>query len=129
MLQVRIFAFLAKFLTVMVCWIIVMGLPLLFFRPPLDPFQMKVFLGVFYALLLVTGTVISRSWGAGGLVFMAFPFLLLFGLVAGRAIGGEGPGDDAWGALNFLAIYPVTWLCWRLGSRWKSPAREDGRLL
>jgi hypothetical protein len=131
MVSLRVFALLARFLTVMVCWIILMGVPLLVFERPLTLANLMPFLGVFYALLLLTGTVVARSWGGKGVVFLAFPFLLLFTIFglqtfveAASPLGLEPPGG-----LAFFAIYGVVWLAWRLGARWRSPARESGRLL
>ena len=126
MLALRLFTLLARILTVMICWIILMGVPLLFFEPKIT----KPYLGLFYALLLLTGTVVARSWGGRGLVFMVFPFVLLYTLQAGKILMESPAGSpDQLGALNFLAIYGVTWLAWRLGRALPSPSRDEGRLL
>jgi len=130
MIQMTIVSVLTRVLTVLVCWLLLMGLPLIFFHPPLEPGDLKVFLGFFYALLLFLGTVLARTWGGKGLLFMASPFLVLFTGLAVRVTLVEGPGVlDKLPALNFLAIYGVTFLAWRLGARWYSPAREEGKLL
>lgn len=131
MLSLHVVALLARFVTVMICWVIMMGVPLMFITPPLDETNLKLYLGLNYALLLVLGTVIARSWGGGGLLLMALPFLIINSFFGAKAL--LQPGDDPWadyvGSLNFFAIWLVTWLAWRLGRGWHSPAREDGRLL
>ncbi len=131
MLSLHFFALLARFVTVMVCWIILMVMPLLVFTPPLDETNFKPYLGLHYALLLLLGTVVSRSWGGGGLLLMTFPFLLINTFLGVKAViqPGEVGVIDQVGSLNFFAIYGVVWLAWRLGKKWHSPAKEDGRLL
>lgn len=131
MLGLHLVALLARFVTVMICWVILMGVPLLIFTPPLDDTNLKPYLGVHYALLLLLGTVIARSWGGGGLLLMALPFLIINTFFGAKAVlqPGDDPAADYLGSLNFFAVWAVTWLAWRLGRRWHSPAREEGRLL
>lgn len=131
MFSIHAFALLARLVTVMICWVILMGVPLLFFTPPLDETNLKPYLGVHYALLLGLGTVIARSWGGGGLLLMAFPFLIINTILGAKAV--LQPGDDALvdqaGSLNFFVVYAVVWLAWRLGRKWYSPAKEEGKLI
>jgi hypothetical protein len=102
----------------MMGWVILMGLPVLFFRPPLGPQDLKLFLGVFYAQLLFVGTVIMRMAGTRWLLVLAFPFLVLFtGLAMRTFMDQTVVGWDKATSLNFLAVYAVLFLCWRLGRR------------
>jgi hypothetical protein len=112
MWQARVYEILARALAVMLCWVILMGLPVLFFRPPLDRSDLKLFLGVFYAILLFTGTVLERSYGTRSLLLMAFPFLVLFTALGMRNLL---EGTNLVASLNFLAVYAVLFLAWRLG--------------
>lgn len=131
MLSLHFFALLARFVTVMICWIILMAVPLLIFTPPLDETNLKQYLGVHYALLLLLGTVIARSWGGGGLLLMALPFLIINTFLGVKAViqpGQEALADQV-GSLNFFVVYAVVWVAWRLGKKWHSPAKEEGRLL
>lgn len=130
MLSFRAFSILARITTIGVCWVIVMGAPLLVFTPPLTPATIRPFIGIFYFLLLLTGTVLARSWGLPGVVLMALPFLLMFTLMGTEAALGDAPfGLDGWHALWLWAIYGVVALAWQLGTRWHSPARSSGKLL
>lgn len=131
MLSLRFFALLARFVTVMFCWLILMAVPLAVFTPPLDDSNFKPYLGLHYALLLGLGTLIARSWGAGGLVLMAFPFVLINTILGAKAVlqPGTEPLADQIGSLNFFVVYAVVWLAWRIGRALPSPARDEGRLL
>ena len=130
MLSIRAFALLARITTFGVCWVIVMGLPLVFFSPPLTASTIRPFLAMFYVLLLGTGTIVARTWGLSGVVIMALPFLLMFSLMAAESLLGAPPyGLGGWQVLWFLAIYGVVALAWRLGGALPSPARERGQLL
>lgn len=130
MLGFRAFSILVRITTIGVCWVIVMGVPLLFFSPPLTAATIRPFLGVFYVLLLFTGTVVARTWGLMGAVVLALPFLLMFTLMGAQAAIAEAPfGLDGWQALWFWAIYGVVGLAARIGDRLPSPARERGQLL
>lgn len=130
MWQARVFTILARTLAVMVCWLILMGVPLLLFRSPLGPDDLKRFLGVFYALLLFTGFTLSRAWGIKGLLLMAFPFLVVFTALGLRTLvnGAMAPLDKLT-SLNFFAIYGVLFLAGRLGARPTSPRVDDGKLM
>jgi hypothetical protein len=121
MWQARVYTILARALSVMMCWVVLMGLPVLFFRPPLGPEDLKVFLGVFYALLLVVGTFLARAWDLKGLLLVAFPFFVLFTALGMRAWLAAGPAwQDKLPAMNFLIIYGVIFLAWRLGVKLRS---------
>ena len=130
--MIRFVGLLARFVTMMICWAILMGVPVLVFHGPLtDPGAMKRFLGLFYTLLLGVTVLVGRSWGASGVLGVALPFWAFFFVLAlSKAADPALPvADKVMWALNFGAIVPVTWLGWRLGSRLKSPARDSGRLL
>lgn len=130
--MIRLVALLARLLTLLVCWAVLMGVPLLIFHGPLkDPAELKRFLGVFYTLLLASTTLIGRSWGGWGVVGVALPFWAFFaalGLSKGLDPSLSMTEKAMWVA-NFAAILPVSWLGWRFGRRLGSPAREEGRLL
>jgi hypothetical protein len=129
---IRAVALLARLLTLLVGWAVLMGVPVLLFHGPIsDPEQMKRFLGVFYTLLLALCVLVGRSWGGAGVLGLALPAWAFFAVLAFAKLGDPGllPVDKALWALNFGAILPVTWLGWRLGNRLKSPARERGQLL
>lgn len=117
MWQARVYLVLGRILAVMLSWVFLMGLPLLFFRPPLGAQDLKQFLGVFYALLLFNSTVIARMVGTKALLLMAFPFLVLFTALGMRAVIG---GAALVSSLNFFAVYAVVFLAWRLG-KWRAP--------
>lgn len=131
MLSVHVFAWLARILTVLVCWAILMGVPALLFAPPMDDTKYKIFLGVFYSLLLILGAVVSRSWGGWGVFAVAAPFQLLFVIVIGQHLANPDltAMEKGMATLNFGAIFLVSWLAWRLGRRLRSPAREEGKLI
>ncbi|MDB5097603.1 MAG: hypothetical protein JWM80_2024 [Cyanobacteria bacterium RYN_339] len=117
MWQARVYLVLGRALAVMLCWVVLMGLPILFFRGPIGPGDLKLFLGIFYALLLATGTVLARLAGARSLLLMAFPFLLVFTALGLRALLDPAIGGwDKATSLNFFAVYAVLFLSWRLGS-------------
>ncbi len=130
MLSFQVFSVLVRITTIGVCWVIVMGVPLLFFSPPLTAATIRPFLAIFYALLLLTGTVVARTWGLRGAVVLAVPFLLMFTLMGAEAAIAEAPfGLDGLQALWFWAIYGVVGLAGKLGALLPSPARERGQLL
>lgn len=131
MLRLHLLAWLAKALTILLCWLVLMGVPLLLFEKPQSPSEWKLFLGVFYALLLGAGVLVGRSWGGMGVLWVAFPFMMLFTGVVVSTVANPvmADVDKANTALNFLAIYLVTWLAWRIGKRLKSPARDSGKLM
>jgi hypothetical protein len=131
MTQVHLFAWLARILTVLVCWAILMGVPALLFAPPMDDTKYKIFLGVFYSILLFLGTVVGRSWGGWGVIAVAAPFMLLFVTVIVQHLVNPDLTslEKGMATLNFGAIFLVSWLAWRLGRRLKSPAREKGKLI
>jgi hypothetical protein len=129
---IRLVALLARLLTLLVCWLVLMGVPLLIFHGPLsDPGAMKRFLGVFYTLLLGLTVLVSRSWGGAGALGVALPFWAFFFVLGlSKAIDPAlSASEKAMWAVNFGAILPVTWLGWRLGRRLESPARDEGRLI
>jgi hypothetical protein len=129
---IRLVALLARLLTLLVCWSILMGVPVLIFQRPFsEPDELKRFLGVFYTLLLGLTTLVGRSWGWGGVLGVALPFWAFFLVLAVARVGDPALGswEKAMWAANFGAIVPVTWLGWRLGKRLASPARDKGRLL
>lgn len=106
-----------------------MALPLFFFTPPLTEATIKPYLGLSYAMLLVFGALLARSWGQRGAWWFAFPVLLGHSWLAlGVLLRPDVGWASALGALNFLAAFPVTWLAGRFGARLPSPAREEGRL-
>lgn len=111
----RTYSILARSLAVVVSWLVLMGLPLMFFHAPLGTADFKRFLGVFYALLLFVATVVMRGWGASSLLLMALPFLALFTALGVRPL--LEPAMDGITSLNFFAIYGVVFLAWRLGKR------------
>ena len=130
MWQARIFTILARALAVMMSWVILMGLPLLFFRHPLGAGDLKVFLGVFYALLLLVGTALGRMYGERALALMAFPFLVLFTALGIRALLDPAIGGwDKLTSLNFFASYAVLFLAWRLGVHLAPVVADDDPLL
>ena len=126
MWQRRVYDVMARALAVMVGWIVLMGLPLLFFHGPLDVSQLKPFLGVFYALMLAIGTVLSRAWGGSQVLLFAFPFLVLFSAVGGHyLVDGTLAWGDRLAALDFLVIYGVVFLAWRLGLAARPALTDD----
>jgi hypothetical protein len=129
---IRLVALLARLLTLLVCWAVLMGVPLLLFHGPLkDPAELKRFLGLFYTLLLATTTLVGRSWGGWGVVGVAGPFWVFFAVLGLSKLGDPSLSglEKAMWAANFAAILPVSWLGWRFGKRLKSPARDEGRLI
>ena len=122
-----VFTQLTRLLTVMVCWMALMGIPLLCLPRPLDAAHIHPFLGIFYVTLLVTGTWLSRSWNGGGLAFMVSPFWALFTALAWVFAWRDDAGPGV--AFAFLLIFPVTWVCWQVGKRLPSAARDHGVLL
>lgn len=131
MLRLHLFALLARIVTVLVSWVILMGVPALLFEPPLSGEDWKLFLGIFYALFLVLGVWLARSWGGRGVIWLGLPFFLLFTGVVVQAVANPAlaPGEKAMTALGFGALYLVAWLAWRIGRRLGSPARERGELI
>lgn len=131
MLRLHLFALLARIVTVLVSWVILMGVPALMFEPPLSSEDWKLFLGIFYALFLVLGVWLARSWGGRGVLWLGLPFFLLFTGVVVQAVANPAlaPREKAMTALGFGALYLVAWLAWRIGRRLGSPARERGELI
>ena len=130
--MIRLVTLLARVLTLMVAWAILMGVPVLVFQKPFtEPEELKRFLGLFYCLLLVVTTWVGRSWCGPGVLGVALPFWAFFAVLAAARLGDAtlGGWEKAMWAANFSAILPVTWLGWRLGKRLASPARDEGRLL
>jgi hypothetical protein len=129
---IRLTGLLIRVLTMLICWSVLMGVPVLLFQRPLsDPEDIKRFLGVFYTLLLLITTLIGRSWGGGGVLGVALPFWAFFAVLAASKVFDptlSGLEKAMWAA-NFGAILPVTWLGWRLGKRLPSPARDRGELM
>lgn len=130
--MIRLVTLLARLATLLVCWAVLMGVPLLIFHGPLkDPAELKRFLGVFYTLLLAATTLVGRSWGGWGVLGVALPFWAFFAVLGtSKGVDSSLSGmERAMWVANFAAILPVTWLGWRFGKRLKSPARDEGRLI
>lgn len=125
MVWLRIFSLLTRLLTVMVCWMALMGVPMLFFQPPLKPEQFAPLLAVFYTTQLVASTWVARSWGGAGPALVGLPFMAFFTVIAVQ----KGLGPDPWAAWPYLGVYPVAMVAWRLGLRFPSAARDHGTLL
>jgi hypothetical protein len=119
--RLRLPTLLARVLTMLICWSILMGVPVLLFKGPFtEPGELKRFLGVFYALLLALGALVGRSWGWPGVVGVALPFVMFFSMLGASKLLDPSLSTAeklGWG-LNFGAIYAVVWLSGRLGKLW-----------
>lgn len=118
MWQARVYLILARALGVMLCWVVMMGLPVLVFRKPLHPQDLTPFLGLFYATLLIMGTLLGRLMGRPALLVMAFPFMLVFTALGLHAVMDPGSATfDRVGAPGFFAIHVVLLVAWLLSRR------------
>ena len=129
--SIRLVTWLARLLTVLMAWAVLMGVPAWLFTPPMDDAKFKAFLGVFYALLLFLGTIVGRSWGGWGVVAVAGPFMLLFVAVIAQHWLNPAltPAEQGMATLNFGLIFLVSWLAHVIGKRLRSPARDEGKLM
>ena len=128
MWQVRVYQILARTLAVMLGWVVLMGLPLLIFHGPLQPEDIKRFLGVFYALLLFVLVALARGYGTPSVLLAAFPFLVLFTALGVRPLLDPVLSvRDKLMTLNYFAIYGVVFLGWRLGLRLRPAPPDEGK--